>query len=266
MTARSDELGEIDEKRSGSWASATGSSFPAVGEGWSENWRWGLWSPSDKAWHNFLKNLWCEAATSEGRPVIPLRLHQIWLGPRQLPAECQQFAQGWRGRHPAWEYRLWTDADAEAELQDLPRMAEAFRAAKNPAEKSDLLRLAIVLHHGGLYVDVDFECLRPFDELHDRVSFYTGISNVAAFELNNGLFAAAPGHPLLRYLCERVGRRWAEWGEEDVDTREAVAYQLEKSGMMGSMSELTSVGKAAFLATTGPGFFTRGVLRGLQHV
>ncbi|CAE8602252.1 unnamed protein product [Polarella glacialis] len=54
--------------------------------------------------------------------------------------------------------------------------------------------------------------------------------------------------------------------QEDVDTREAVAYQLEKSGMMGSMSELTSVGKAAFLATTGPGFFTRGVLRGLQHV
>jgi len=33
---------------------------------------------------------------------------------------------------------------------------------------------------GGLYVDTDFECLAPFDELHASLEFYTGFSNTAA--------------------------------------------------------------------------------------
>lgn len=169
--------------------------------------------------------------------------------------------EGWKARHPTWEYRLWTDADASSELASLPSLAEAFRTAGNPAEKSDLLRLAIVFRHGGLYVDVDFECLQAVESLHRHSSFYTGLSNVGAFELNNGLFAAAPGHAILQYLVEHVGRPWPEWGEADVEPGEAVAYQLGKSGMLGSLDTLAPSGKAAFLATTGPGFFTRAVMR-----
>ncbi|CAJ1434987.1 unnamed protein product [Effrenium voratum] len=118
--------------------------------------------------------------------------------------------------------------------------------------------LVILQQHGGLYVDVDFECLQPLDDLHRAASFYTGLSNVGAFELNNGLFAAAPGHALLSFLCEHVDKPWPEWGEADVDPAEAVAYQLQRSGMLGM--ELPK-GKASFLATTGPGFFTRAVMR-----
>ena len=51
---------------------------------------------------------------------------------------------------------------------------------------------------------------------------------VGAFELNNGLFAAAPKHPLVAFLCEHVALPWPEWGEEDVDRLEAVAYQLQR--------------------------------------
>merc|ERR1712216_611703 len=137
----------------------------------------------------------------------------------------------------------------------------------------DLLRLELIWQHGGLYVDVDFECLRPFDSLHHRYSFYTGMSNVGAFELNNGLFAAGPRHPVLKFLREHVGMPWPAWGQADVDPKEAVAYQLEQSGMLGASllappappaSGDTGL-VAAFLATTGPGFFTRGVLRALMQ-
>ncbi|CAK0837170.1 unnamed protein product [Prorocentrum cordatum] len=89
------------------------------------SWRWGLWSPSDAAWYGAASELWPAAAAAPEReaPTIPLKIHQ-----------------------------------AEAALA-LPRLAEAYGAAESPAEKSDILRLGIVLQHGGLYVDVDFECL-----------------------------------------------------------------------------------------------------------
>lgn len=193
---------------------------------------------------------------------MPKRIHQIWLGPRDIPEACQALMEGWKEQHPSWEYRLWTDADVEEAALPL-RLAAAFAAATSPAEQSDILRLWLVLQHGGLYVDVDFECFEPLDAVLQRFGFVTGLSNVGAFELNNGLFAAAPGHPLLRYLCDHVLLPWPEWGGDDVDQREAVAHQLEKSGLLGSPLA-GAPGKAAFLATTGPGFFTRAVMRGLS--
>lgn len=227
-------------------------------------WRWGVWSPNDRAWYDTLRELGqaAEAVEEQSSPTIPLKIHQIWLGSREIPAECQAMMETWKTHHPAWEYRLWTDEDVDSVL-GTSRLAAAFSRAESPAERSDILRLELILQFGGLYVDVDFECLRPLDGLHHRYSFYTGVSNVGVFELNNGLFAASPAHPLMRFLCENVARPWPEWGKQDVDPREAVAYQLEQSGMLG-VSLAPTTGHAAFLATTGPGFFTRAVMRGIS--
>lgn len=236
----------------------------------SRSWRWKLWSPNDSVWYERIRELWEEQSKkiesiekADGNPTIPLLIHQIWLGSAKRPEICDQFAETWRTRHPQWEYRLWTDKDAAVILQHHPGLLQAFEAASNPAEKSDILRLVIVLEQGGLYVDMDFECLRPLDELHHATSFYTGVSNVGAFELNNGLFAAAPRHPLVAFYCEHVGKPWPEWGQDDVEPGEAVAHQLQRSGMLGV--ELAK-GKASFIADTGPGFFTRATMRALPLV
>lgn len=231
-------------------------------------WRWGLWSPSDKKWHDALIRLWegvsaADPACAPTAAAIPKKIHQIWLGQGSIPEFCQRMMATWRAHHPSWEYRLWTDADiAEAALP--PRLSEIFSAASSPAERSDVLRLWLVLQHGGFYADVDFECLAPFDALLERFSFVTGLSSVGAFELNNGLFASSAGHPLMRYLCEHVGRPWPAWGGADVDQREAVAWQLQQSGFVADAALTPASSKNHFLATTGPGFFTRAVMRGLS--
>ena len=231
-----------------------------------ESWRWSLWSPKDRVWQKATQELWnsLEAVEERKSPIIPLKIHQIWLGGGSPPEECKKSMATWRNLHPSWEYHLWLDADAERELSNVcPWLLEGFLQATNLAEKSDLLRLAVVLRHGGLYVDVDFDCLRPFDCLHHKFAFYTGESNVGAFELNNGLFAACPGHPAVRFLCDHVGRPWPEWGGDDVDQREAVAFQLAKSGALSNfgISELMAPQRnpTQCLETTGPGFFTRGL-------
>eukprot|EP00927_Polykrikos_kofoidii_P022052 TRINITY_DN20686_c0_g1_i1.p1 TRINITY_DN20686_c0_g1~~TRINITY_DN20686_c0_g1_i1.p1 ORF type:complete len:380 (+),score=48.10 TRINITY_DN20686_c0_g1_i1:75-1214(+) len=237
----------------------------------SREWRWGLWSPNDRRWFELVHKQWPVTTVTESEtPLIPLKVHHVWLGANQIPPRCQDMIASWRAMHPTWEHRLWTDADVETELA-CPRLLDIFKRANNPAERSDIMRLAILLRHGGLYVDVDFECLQPFDLLQCRHTFFAGVSNVGAFEINNGLFAASPGHPLLQFLCDNVARPWPEWGQDDVDPGEAVAFQLERSGMLGAslftpaMPPAAEPQAAAFLATTGPGFFTRGVMRWLAR-
>lgn len=228
-------------------------------------WRWGLWSPQDRSWADAVRDAWkaAENVDKSTQPTIPLTIHQIWLGGGEPPPECKDCMETWKALHPEWEYRLWSDDDAEGEIEaSCPSLLQPYQQAGNPAEKSDLLRLALVLRHGGLYVDVDFECLKQLDSLHYKYSFYSGESNVGAFEINNGLFAACPEHPVVRFFCEHVTRPWAAWGGSDVDPQEAVAYQLARSGALGGfgMTEFSQgEGEASFLATTGPGFFTRAV-------
>jgi hypothetical protein len=55
---------------------------------------------------------------------------------------------------------------------------DAFSGATNYGEKSDILRYEILSQFGGIYVDCDFECLKPFDDLLS-CAFFTGLSNTA---------------------------------------------------------------------------------------
>jgi mannosyltransferase OCH1-like enzyme len=125
---------------------------------------------------------------------IPKKIHQIWLG-SEFPECFKPLQKTWIDKHPDWEYKLWTDKDAELfefENKDL------FRKATNYGEKSDILRYEILHRFGGLYIDVDFECLQSFDILHRSFDFFTGLPGWRALHLANGLIACIPGHPIMR--------------------------------------------------------------------
>ena len=47
--------------------------------------------------------------------------------------------------------------------------------ARNLAERADVLRYEILRRHGGVYVDVDVECLRPLDDLLTGVRGLRGL-------------------------------------------------------------------------------------------
>ena len=87
--------------------------------------------------------------------------------------------------HTGWEHRLWTDAEVDLLGEDF-RNRQAYLDAPNYGQKADILRYELLQTFGGLYVDVDMECLQSFNHLH-TLAFYTGFSNTGTVELNNGL-------------------------------------------------------------------------------
>ena len=127
---------------------------------------------------------------------IPRTIHSIWIGDEPLADEHARLGEQWRALHPEWEYKLWTE-------QDVPAVPAADRA-RNLAERADVLRYEILRRHGGVYVDVDVECLRPLDDL------LTGVEVFAAYEVPGRLCNAVMGgvahHPALHRVCDLVAR------------------------------------------------------------
>jgi hypothetical protein len=194
----------------------------------------------------------CESAS--GAAGIPKIIHQIWLGSaRPSSPRYEAWFASWTTYHPSWTVRWWHDADVVALKQSGAfRNSRAFAAAENYGEKSDILRYEILLKYGGVYVDTDMECLASFESLHGgssggssggsrngnedgRVSFYTGYSNTATVELNNGIFGSVPGHPILEKLVQAI----ADAPLRGVGTRAPGATGFVGDGGMGLQGILT---------------------------
>jgi mannosyltransferase OCH1-like enzyme len=138
----------------------------------------------------------------KSKSSIPKKIHQIWLG-SPFPDKYKKWANTWRDMNPDWEYRLWTEGDLD-ELNIINR--SLYASMSNYGPKSDFLRYHILNQFGGLYVDTDFECLKPFDEL-SYAEFITGIGYPMKPELYVGLIGSIPHHPITEYLVSEISKR-----------------------------------------------------------
>ena len=147
---------------------------------------------------------------------IPRLIHQTWKTP-DIPPEFQALQRSWIERNPGFDYRFWTDEDigrfiAEEHLALLP----VFHGYADPIARIDLARYLILRRFGGVYADLDFECLRPIDGLLEGRSFVVGLEpeehGRLAKAVERGLprilcpsfLASVPGHPFWDHLLDRL--------------------------------------------------------------
>lgn len=141
----------------------------------------------------------------QDNPIIPKIIHQVWLGNNgKLPDKYKHFQKTWLDNHPDWEYKLWT----EKEIDEFGlKNRKQYDGTNNYGIKSDIARYEILYRFGGLYVDTDFECLRPFDILHHMCDFYAGIAYAQKVEIYNGLIGASAQHPILLECINNISDR-----------------------------------------------------------
>jgi mannosyltransferase OCH1-like enzyme len=136
--------------------------------------------------------------------MIPRMIHQTWRD-STLPAAFAELARTWSRHHPRWQWRLWTDADNRAFVAGhFPTMLALYDRYPQPIQRVDVVRYLILYVHGGLFVDLDFEALRPVDPYlaSDCVFGTEPAENCAAHGMaeiiSNAFMAARPGHPFLQ--------------------------------------------------------------------
>jgi len=171
---------------------------------------------------------------------IPKVFHYIWLG-KKLPQEYIPFLETWLKYHPDWTFVFWVDnpenynlgklcenytfddvkkqllthkSKSENIVVDVKNLTfdnkKFFDATRNYGQRSDILKWEVVYRFGGVYIDVDFECTKPLDMLNYMYDFYTGIQplDTSFIQLGAALFAARPGHPILKQCVETIKDDW----------------------------------------------------------
>jgi mannosyltransferase OCH1-like enzyme len=153
--------------------------------------------------HEFYDKAVLEAVQSEVTHArIPKIIHQICLDSR-VSLKFRDSIESWM-RLEGWEYRLWT----EEKIKQLKMYnQDLYESCKNPIEKSDMARLEILSKFGGVFVDMNYECVNPqiFEELHQKFDFYIGFNPVEhgkinMFQVSNAIIGSVPFHPLVQDL------------------------------------------------------------------
>ena len=121
--------------------------------------------------------------------MIPKIIHYCWFGRSEMPQLAKDCIASWHNCMPDWEYKLWNEDNF-----DVTRVAytkEAYEAKKY-AFVSDYVRLWALEREGGLYMDVDFEVYKPFDDLLHWDAF-AGFEGSKYAPLMMGVIASRPG-------------------------------------------------------------------------
>jgi len=143
---------------------------------------------------------------------IPHIIHQTWKT-QDIPSKWIPYQASWQKFHPDWKYRFTTDEDNRKFFAEFyPEFLSIYDAYPLDINRAELYRYFAVYHHGGIYVDMDFEALRPMDELlrDQQILFgYEPASHHSPFMIQtrglsqvvcNAFLASVPHHPFWEYL------------------------------------------------------------------
>ncbi len=136
-------------------------------------------------------------AAPAGEARIPARIGQYWHDPAP-PTDVAALIAGWRSGNPGAEHRRFDDTTALRWLAErYPKpVAMAFRRAREPAMRADLLRLAFLYAEGGYWADADDRCLAPVAGLAPPGTRFLAYQEEHG-TLGNNLLGATPRHPVI---------------------------------------------------------------------
>ena len=103
--------------------------------------------------------------------MIPKLIHQT-ARTADIDQRSRHYQAIVRAMHPDWTYKLWTDADNDAFVRaEFPDFYPIFAGFPKGIMRADVIRYLLMDRLGGLYLDLDYEVLRPFDRLDEDASF-----------------------------------------------------------------------------------------------
>ncbi|KAJ3237756.1 hypothetical protein HDU81_008995 [Chytriomyces hyalinus] len=139
--------------------------------------------------------------------------------------------ESWKSMNPDYEYRIWSDADNRNLIAThYPWFLEVFDSFEDPILQADASRVFYMHHYGGVYADLDFQCLKPLGknehlaisvQVFDKTPISTdnllgtydavlGSMDIGfnfflrAHSIPNAFMASKPGHPMWLACAQRM--------------------------------------------------------------
>jgi len=150
------------------------------------------------------------SAESRKKIIIPKIIHQIYEDPAGPPANLLNVAESWKENHPEWEYRFWDKKMINSFLEtQCADFLQYYNSFPFNVQRWDAIRYLILYHIGGLYVDFDYECIKPLDALLTESTCCMGMEPTFNSKyygkpliVGNALMASTPKHPYMAAIIK----------------------------------------------------------------
>jgi len=142
---------------------------------------------------------------------IPRIIHQTWKS-EEIPPAFKIFQHSWQSNHPLWLHMLWTDEmNREFIESNYPHFLSIYDGYATNIQRVDAARYFILYHYGGVYVDLDFLCLRNIEPILEGESCVLGREpdehckiHKKKIIVSNAFIASTPRHDFISALCGEV--------------------------------------------------------------
>ena len=133
---------------------------------------------------------------------IPKIIHQTWKTDR-IPDAWKPYQASWLRAHPGWQYVLWTDeANRRLIAERYPWFLPVYEAFPREIQRVDAARYFILYTHGGVYADLDCECVKPLDPLMARGGAI--VSRTRDGVIDCAVIASSANHPFWQLVFRRM--------------------------------------------------------------
>ena len=126
--------------------------------------------------------------------MIPKIIHYCWFGGKKKPKSVKKCIKSWKKFCPDYQIIEWNEFNSS--YLGCAYSRQAYEC-KKWAFVSDFVRIDVLYKYGGVYLDTDYEIIRPIDKLLFH-SFFAG------FETKTKIAAGIIG-------CEKGNEMFKEW-------------------------------------------------------
>lgn len=198
--------------------------------------------------------------------MISKIIHYCWFGRSEMPDLVKQCIASWRKYMPDWEYRLWDETSLAESIKKtssspflnegeqtpllnpptkgdedwlgfMPAYVKEAYAAKKYAFVSDYVRLWALEREGGLYMDVDFEIYKPFDDLMGKYDAFAGYEGSKRNPIMMGVIAAKAHHPWIQGMLHTYNQRSFIKADGSYDMTPNTGYFLDWMQKLGFVAD-----------------------------
>jgi mannosyltransferase OCH1-like enzyme len=98
--------------------------------------------------------------------MIPNKIFQTWKDKDVKTTILKSWQKSWTEKNPTYDYVLWDDNDNRDFIKNyFPHFLPVYDSYDVNIKRVDAVRYFYLLKYGGIYADLDFICLKPFDDV-----------------------------------------------------------------------------------------------------
>jgi mannosyltransferase OCH1-like enzyme len=202
--------------------------------------------------------------------LIPRKVWQTWkVGPLGFEKRDSDSAKTWPAKNPRYRYEVLTDDNANEYLEwhygvhrfNRPDLVDLYRELNITIIKADLLRYLVMYAEGGVYADIDVECLRPIDRFIPERYNEHDVDMIIGVEIDEPTFTE---HPILGPKCKSFCQ-WTFAAKPELPVMMRLIENVQNWLQQLSHEKGIEVSKLQLdfdevISGTGPSAFTKAVL------